>query len=49
MPYKIISFLVAADGRMAGVNTMKELTRGFEGLGFAIPIQTVLSEFDDEL
>lgn len=41
--------LVAADGRVVGVNTMKELTRGFEGLGFAIPIQTVLSEFGDEL
>lgn len=41
--------LVAADGRVVGVNTMKELTRGFEGLGFAIPIQAVLSEFGDEL
>ncbi len=41
--------LITANGRVAGVNTMKELTRGFEGLGFAIPIQTVLSEFGDEL
>jgi serine protease Do len=41
--------LITADGRVAGINTMKELTRGFEGLGFAIPIQTVLNEFGDEL
>lgn len=40
---------VAADGRVVGVNTMKELTREFERLGFAIPIQAVLSEFGDEL
>jgi S1-C subfamily serine protease len=37
--------LVTADGRVIGINTMKMLTRNFEGLGFAIPIETALSEF----
>ncbi|MBT8339912.1 MAG: trypsin-like serine protease [Desulfatitalea sp.] len=37
--------LVAADGRVLGVNTFKKLTHKFEGLGFAIPIETVMAEF----
>jgi serine protease Do len=37
--------LVDADGRVVGINTFKKLTRKFEGLGFAIPIQTALQEF----
>ena len=41
--------LIIEDGRVIGINTMKELTRGFEGLGFAIPIQTALKEFNDEI
>jgi serine protease Do len=41
--------LITEDGRIIGINTMKELTRGFEGLGFAIPIQVAIDEFKDEL
>jgi len=41
--------LVTEEGRVIGINTMKELTRGFEGLGFAIPIQVALKEFRAEL
>jgi S1-C subfamily serine protease len=32
-----------------GINTMKLLTRNFEGLGFAIPIETALAEFYEYL
>ncbi len=41
--------LVTEDGRVIGVNTMKKITEKFEGLGFAIPIETVLTEFRDYL
>ncbi len=41
--------LIDAQGRVIGVNTMKELTRKFEGLGFAIPIETVFAEFKEHL
>ncbi|MFP4169143.1 MAG: trypsin-like peptidase domain-containing protein [Desulfonatronovibrionaceae bacterium] len=37
--------LVNESGQVVGVNTLKELTRRFEGLGFAIPIRAALSEF----
>ncbi len=37
--------LVSAEGRVLGVNTFKQLTHKFEGLGFAISIDTVLTEF----
>lgn len=37
--------LVSAEGRVLGVNTFKQLTHKFEGLGFAISIDTVLMEF----
>jgi S1-C subfamily serine protease len=41
--------LIDKNGRVIGVNTKKLLTRKFEGLGFAIPIRIVFSEFDDYL
>jgi len=41
--------LIDDKGRVIGVNTMKQLTRNFEGLGFAIPIGTVLADFHDYL
>ncbi len=39
--------LITAGGEVIGVNTLKLLTRQFEGLGFAIPIENVVSEFDN--
>lgn len=39
--------LVTEEGKVVGVNTMKMITHKFEGLGFAIPVQTVLAEFKD--
>ncbi len=41
--------LIDKNGRVIGVNTKKLLTRKFEGLGFAIPIRIVFSEFADYL
>ncbi len=41
--------LIDSKGRVVGVNTQKLLTRKFEGLGFAIPIRLVFSEFEDYL
>jgi S1-C subfamily serine protease len=41
--------LVADDGSVLGVNTFKKLTHKFEGLGFAIPIETVIREFKAQL
>lgn len=41
--------LVDAKGQVLGVNTFKEITHKFEGLGFAIPIETVLGEFGNYL
>jgi len=41
--------LVTRDGRVVGVNSFKQLTRRFEGLGFAIPIRVAASEFDAHL
>jgi serine protease Do len=41
--------LINKEGKVIGVNTMKLLTRNFEGLGFAIPIETVYAEFDKYL
>lgn len=37
--------LVDAEGFVLGINTYKKLTHKFEGLGFAIPIETALREF----
>jgi len=37
--------LVTADGQVVGINTFKKITRKFEGLGFAIPIQRARQEF----
>jgi len=41
--------LVDEAGRAIGINTLKELTRNFEGLGYAIPIKTAMDEFNSEL
>ena len=41
--------LVNENGEVVGINTLKELTRKFEGMGFAIPIDTALAEFSDVL
>ncbi len=41
--------LVNEQGQVIGINTLKELTRNFEGMGFAIPIDTALGEFEREL
>jgi len=37
--------LINKDGRVVGINSFKQLTRRFEGLGFAIPIRVATSEF----
>ena len=41
--------LVSESGQVIGINTMKLLTRNYEGLGFAIPIETALAEFYEYL
>ena len=41
--------LVDEAGRVIGINTLKALTRHYEGMGLAIPIQTALKEFSAEL
>ena len=41
--------LVTGSGRVIGINTFKQLTRNFEGLGFAIRIDVVLDEFSGYL
>lgn len=38
--------LVNQDGRVMGVNTFKQITHKFEGLGFAIPMDAALREFE---
>jgi len=38
--------LINRDGRVVGINSFKKLTRHFEGLGFAIPIETAINEFN---
>ena len=37
--------LVTQTGRVVGINTFKKLTRKYEGLGFAIPIERAYREF----
>jgi len=37
--------LVNQEGRVLGINTFKQITRKFEGLGFAIPISAAMMEF----
>ncbi|MBT8360392.1 MAG: S1C family serine protease [Deltaproteobacteria bacterium] len=39
--------LITEKGDVLGVNTMKAITEKYEGLGFAIPISRVYSEFSD--
>jgi len=41
--------LVTAEGKVVGVNTMKLVGQGIEGIGFAIPIQAAVAEFADLL
>ena len=41
--------LVNKEGRVIGINTLKMITHKFEGLGFAIPIESALDEFQHEL
>jgi hypothetical protein len=41
--------LVLEDGRVVGINTMKRITHQFEGLGYAIDIDTALQEFTSHL
>jgi serine protease Do len=41
--------LVTSEGHVLGVNTFKTLTHKFEGLGFAIPIETALAAFSSHL
>ena len=41
--------LVDNRGRVLGINTFKKLTRKFEGLGFAIPIEVVWKDFSGHL
>ena len=37
--------LITKNGHVAGINTFKQLTHKFEGLGFAIPIEQAFAEF----
>jgi S1-C subfamily serine protease len=41
--------LIDEDGRVIGVNTMKQITEKFEGLGFAISFARVVAEFGQYL
>ena len=41
--------LVLEDGRVIGINTMKRITHKFEGLGYAIGIDTALQTFQNFL
>jgi serine protease Do len=41
--------LVTTEGHVLGINTFKTLTHKFEGLGFAIPIETALAAFSIHL
>lgn len=41
--------LIKPNGKVLGVNTKKKFGGAFEGLGFAIPIQTVMEEFGRHL
>ncbi|MCP3953690.1 MAG: trypsin-like serine protease, partial [Desulfobacterales bacterium] len=38
--------LVTENGQVVGINTFKKITRKFEGLGFAIPIQRAYQDFN---
>jgi len=37
--------LVTADGKVIGINTLKQITHKFEGMGFAIPVGKAFQEF----
>ena len=40
--------LITANGKVIGINTMKIIDVGIEGMGFAIPIYIALEEFKDK-
>lgn len=37
--------LITGDGKVIGINTLKLITRKFEGMGFAIPVRRAFREF----
>ena len=41
--------LITTDGKVIGINTLKLITHKFEGMGFAIPVQKALQEFNKYL
>jgi serine protease Do len=41
--------LITENGEVIGINTLKLVTTTFEGLGFAIPIEVALTEFENYL
>ena len=41
--------LITADGKVIGINTLKLITRKFEGMGFAIPVRRAFQEFNNYL
>jgi serine protease Do len=41
--------LITADGKVIGINTLKLITRKFEGMGFAIPVRNAFQEFNKYL
>lgn len=41
--------LITSTGKVIGINSFKQLTKKFEGLGFAISIRTAIDEFRIEL
>jgi serine protease Do len=41
--------LITADGKVIGINTLKLITRKFEGMGFAIPVRRAFQEFNKYL
>lgn len=41
--------LVTSNGRVLGINSFKKLTRKFEGLGFAIPIDVAMDAFGSHI
>ena len=41
--------LITADGKVIGINTLKLITKKFEGMGFAIPVRRAFQEFNKYL
>ena len=40
----MVVLLVNSEGKVIGVNSIKVVAQGFEGIGFAIPINTAIFE-----